>query len=48
MEITTVLTEPAQNNIIEERVLQVADLREDVVNLDYDINFLFEEQVIQD
>ena len=49
----------AQNNTIEERVslleIQVADLREDVtviqggvVELDDDVNFLFDEQIIQD
>ena len=48
-----------QNNTIEERVflleVQVADLREDVtvtqvdvLDLDQDVNFLFDEQVIQD
>ena len=49
----------AQNNTIEERVslleVQVADLREDVtvvqvgvVELDDDVDFLFDEQIIQD
>ena len=48
-----------QNNTIEERVslleIQVADLREDVtvtqvdvLDLDQDVDFLFDEQVIQD
>ena len=53
------MVEAALNNTIEERVslleVQVADLREDVtvvqggvVELDEDVDFLFDEQVIQD
>ena len=42
----------SRNNTIEERVslleLQVADLKENVVDLDEDVDFLFDEQVIQD
>ena len=41
-----------QNTTIEERValleLQVAGLEENVVDLDEDVDFLFDEQVIQD
>ena len=41
-----------QNSTIEERVslleLQVVDLEEKVADLDKDVNFLFDEQVIQD
>ena len=41
-----------QNTTIEERValleLQVLDIQEDVGNLDEDVDFLFDEQIIQD
>ena len=41
-----------QNATIEERValleIQVMEIEEDVVGLDEDVNFLFDEQVIQD
>ena len=41
-----------QNSTIEERVtlleLQVLDIQEDVGNLDENVDFLFEEQIIQD
>ena len=41
-----------QNATIEERVslleIQVTDLEENVADLDQDVNFLFDEQVIQD
>ena len=41
-----------QNTTIEERVtlleLQVLDIQEDVGNLDQNVDFLFEEQIIQD
>ena len=53
-----VLSDMAQNNTIEERVclleVQVADLKEDVtvvqggvVELDEDVDFLFDDQIIQ-
>ena len=46
------LSDKVQNNTIEDRVslleLQVVDLEENVTDLDDDINFLFDEQVIQD
>ena len=41
-----------QNATIEERVtlleIQVVEIEEDVTGLDQDVNFLFDEQVIQD
>ena len=41
-----------QNSTIEERVtileIQVADTQEDLTELEGDVNFLFDEQVIQD
>ena len=40
------------NNTIEERValleIKVVEIEEDVTNLDEDVDFLFDEQVIQD
>ena len=42
----------AQNSSLEERVdlleIQVVEIEEDVADLDQDVNFLFDEQVIQD
>ena len=44
--------ETRQNTTIEERValleIQVMEIEEDVSDLDQDVNFLFDEQVIQD
>ena len=44
--------ETRQNTTIEERValleIQVIEIEEDVSDLDQDVNFLFDEQVIQD
>ena len=41
-----------QNTTIEERVslleIQVVEIEEDVTGLDLDVNFLFDEQIIQD
>ena len=41
-----------QNTTIEERVslleIQVVEIEEDVTGLDQDVNFLFDEQIIQD
>ena len=41
-----------QNTTIEERVslleIQVTEIEEDLTDLDQDVNFLFDEQVIQD
>ena len=46
------LLDSFQNATIEERVslleIQVTDLEENVADLDQDVNFLFDEQVIQD
>ena len=46
------LVDKAQNSTIEERVslleLQVVDFEESMVDLDEDVDFLFDEQVIQD
>ena len=46
------LLDLAQNSTIEERVslleLQVADLEENMVDLDEDVDFLFDDQLIQD
>ena len=45
-------TGSVQNATIEERVslleIQVVEIEEDVTDLDQDVNFLFEEQIIQD
>ena len=53
------ITDPIQNNTIDERVslleVQVADMLEDITEVDEDVtalvenvNFLFDEQIIQD
>ena len=46
------LLDLAQNSTIEERVslleLQMADLEENMVDLDEDVDFLFDDQLIQD
>ena len=48
----TVLIPNIQNTTIEERValleIQVTDIEGQVTDLDQDVNFLFDEQVIQD
>ena len=50
--IIFVFTDFVQNRTIEERVslleIQVVEIEEDVTDLDQDVNFLFEEQIIQD
>ena len=59
LQIAKIFAESVQNNTIEERValleVQMSDVREDlattdenVADLDQDVNFLFDEQVIQD
>ena len=42
------LLDTFQNTTIEELEIQVTDLEENVADLDQDVNFLFDEQVIQD
>ena len=50
--MTLVFVELFPNTTIEERVslleIQVVEIEEDVTGLDQDINFLFDEQIIQD